>query len=84
MKSDDRDVESERARFYTEHVERVRTLARRTIKVSGFSSVRRAHAITSISPATLLQHLIESFAGTGFERHLQFVENTQALRPTIP
>ena len=37
----------------------------------------RARAITSISPATLLQHLIEGFAGTGFERHLQFVDNTQ-------
>ncbi len=41
------------------------------------SQVHRARAITSISPATLLQHLIEAFAGTGFERHLQFVENTQ-------
>ena len=39
--------------------------------------MHRARAITSISPATLLQHLIEAFAGTGFERHLQFVENTQ-------
>ena len=26
---------------------------------------------------TIVQHLLESFAGTGFERHLQFVENTQ-------
>ena len=25
----------------------------------------------------LLQHLLESFAGTGFERHLQFVENVE-------
>ena len=41
------------------------------------SQVYRARAITSISPATLLQHLMERFAGTGFERHLQFVDNTQ-------
>ena len=26
---------------------------------------------------TIVQHLLESFAGTGFERHLQFIENTQ-------
>ena len=39
--------------------------------------MHRARAVTGISPATLLQHLIEGFAGTGFERHLQFVENTQ-------
>ena len=41
------------------------------------SQVYRARAITGISPATLLQHLIEGFAGTGFERHLQFAENVQ-------
>ena len=40
------------------------------------AQVQHARAITRISPATLLQHLLESFAGTGFERHLQFVENT--------
>ena len=36
-----------------------------------------ARAITRISPATLLEQLIESFAGTGFERYLQFVKNVQ-------
>ena len=36
-----------------------------------------ARAFTRISPATLLEQLIESFAGTGFERHLQFVKNVQ-------
>ncbi len=38
---------------------------------------KRARAITRISPAAILQHLFESFAGTGFERHLQFIENAQ-------
>ena len=41
------------------------------------AQVQHARSITRISPATLLQHLLESFAGTGFERHLQFVENAQ-------
>ena len=38
---------------------------------------RQARAITRISPAGIVQRLFESFAGTGFERHLQFVENVQ-------
>ena len=39
--------------------------------------VQRARSITRISPAAIVQHLLESFAGTGFERHLQFLENAQ-------
>ena len=38
---------------------------------------KRARAITRISPAAIIQRLFESFAGTGFERHLQFIENVQ-------
>ena len=41
------------------------------------TQVQRARAITSISPAVLLQHLLEAFAGTGLERHQQFIENVQ-------
>ena len=36
-----------------------------------------ARTITRISPVAIVQHLLESFAGTGFNRHLQFIENTQ-------
>ena len=39
--------------------------------------VQRARAITSISPAALLQHLLELFAGTGLDRHQQFIANVQ-------
>ena len=42
------------------------------------SQVRRARVITQISPVTTFQHLLESFAGTGFERHLQFLENVKS------
>ena len=38
---------------------------------------KRARAITRISPTVIVQRLFESFAGTGFERHLQFIENVQ-------
>ncbi|MCY4568681.1 MAG: ABC transporter permease subunit [Candidatus Poribacteria bacterium] len=42
------------------------------------SQVRRARATTQISPVTIFQQLLESFAGTGFERHLQFLENVKS------
>ena len=38
---------------------------------------KRARAITRISPTAIIQRLFESFAGTGFERHLQFIESVQ-------
>ena len=38
---------------------------------------KRARAITRISPTAITQRLFESFAGTGFERHLQFIDNVQ-------
>ena len=38
---------------------------------------KRARAITRISPTAIVQRLFESFAGTGFERHLQFIQNVQ-------
>ena len=38
---------------------------------------KQARAITRFSPTAIVQHLFESFAGTGFERHLQFIENVQ-------
>ena len=41
------------------------------------SQVQRARAITNISPAALLQHLLEAFAGTSLDRHQQFIENVQ-------
>ena len=41
------------------------------------AQVQRARSITRISPTAVVQHLLESFAGTGFERHLQFLENAQ-------
>ncbi|MCG9132988.1 ABC transporter permease subunit [Candidatus Poribacteria bacterium] len=65
-----------KSEFYTENAEREERRQEEQLKYRT-SQVHRARAITGISPATLLQHLIEGFAGTGFERHLQFAENTQ-------
>ena len=41
------------------------------------AQVQHARSITRLSPTAVLQHLLESFAGTGFERHLQFLQNAQ-------
>ena len=41
------------------------------------SQVRQARTITRVSPVAIAQHLLEVFAGTGLERHLQFIENVQ-------
>ena len=45
-----------------------------TQQIAQIESVRAA---TRVSPAALVQHLLESFAGTGFSRHLQFLENVK-------
>ena len=39
------------------------------------AQVQRARAITQLSPAAIVQYSIESMAGTGFNRHLQFLEH---------
>ena len=39
------------------------------------AQIELARSVTRISPVTLIQHLLEVFAGTGFERHQQFLEN---------
>ncbi|MXV74373.1 ABC transporter permease subunit [Candidatus Poribacteria bacterium] len=41
------------------------------------SQIQLARSVTRISPVTLIQHLLEVFAGTGFERHQQFLDNVQ-------
>ena len=41
------------------------------------AQIQLARSVTRISPVAIVQHLFEAFAGTGFERHRQFVENVQ-------
>ena len=74
-RSDEKTLRGKSA-FFTENAERQERRHQERLRYRS-SQVYHARAITSISPATLLQHLIEGFAGTGFERHLQFVDNTQ-------
>ena len=62
--------------FVTEDAEQQEQLHEERLN-QRISEVHRARAITRISPVTIVQNLIESFAGTGFERHLQFLGNVQ-------
>ena len=39
------------------------------------AQVRRARAVTRLSPAAIVQYALESMAGTGFNRHLQYLEH---------
>ena len=67
---------TKKSEYYTKAAARAERLnnGHLTFKIS---QVQRARAVTRISPAVLLQYLLESFAGTGLERHLQFIENVQ-------
>lgn len=62
--------------FFTKDAEAEARINRERL-TEKITQVQYGRAITRVSPATLLQHLLESFAGTGFERHLQFIENAQ-------
>ena len=42
------------------------------------AQVKLARTTTRISPVAIVNHLLESYAGTGFERHLQFLENIKS------
>lgn len=65
-----------RSEFFTKHAELAERLneERLTEQIDQFQGAR---AITRASPVAIVQHLLESFAGMGVERHLQFVENAQ-------
>ena len=41
------------------------------------AQIQLARSVTRISPVAIVQHLLEAFAGTGFERHRQFIRNVQ-------
>ncbi|MDE0683699.1 MAG: DUF3526 domain-containing protein, partial [Candidatus Poribacteria bacterium] len=57
-----RDVET-RERFNREYLD------------AQIAQVQRARVITRFSPAAIVQYALESMAGTGFNRHLQYLEH---------
>ena len=65
-----------KSEFFIKHAEGRERLNQEFL-AQQITQVQHARSISRVSPATLLQHLLESFAGTGFERHLQFLENVK-------
>ena len=63
--------------YVIKDAERVQRLREERLK-RRISQVNRARTIACLSPVTIVEHLLESFAGTGFECHLQFLENVQS------
>ena len=57
-----RDVET-RERFNRQYLE------------AQIAQVQRARGVTRFSPAAIVQYALESMAGTGFNRHLQYLEH---------
>ena len=72
----DRETLTAKRDFFTQDAEGEEQLYREYL-TQQIAQVQHARSITRASPVTIVQHLLESFAGTGFERHLQFIENTQ-------
>ncbi|MDE0087170.1 MAG: ABC transporter permease subunit [Candidatus Poribacteria bacterium] len=44
------------------------------------AQIRSARAATRFSPAAIVQYALESMAGTGFNRHLQFLDNVHLYK----
>ena len=65
-----------KSEFFTKHAELDERLNEERL-IQQADQFQHARSITRASPVTIVQHLLESFAGTGFERHLQFVENVK-------
>ena len=62
--------------YVTKHAEGMERVREEHLKWR-ISQVNRASTIARLSPVTIMEHLLESFAGTGFQRHLQFLENVK-------
>ena len=72
----DRKTLTAKSAFFFEKAEMAERLNQEYL-TSQMAQVQHARSITQVSPATLLQYLLESFAGTGFARHSQFVNNAE-------
>ncbi len=53
----------------------IRESSNRTYLNAQIRQIQRARSITRFSPAAIVQYALESMAGTGFNRHLQFLEH---------
>ena len=63
-----------KAEFVNKDVE-IRERLNREHLTAQLGQVQRARSITRFSPAAIVQYALESMAGTGLNRHLQFLES---------
>ena len=64
------------AKYITEDVERNEKLNEKHLDAQ-IAQIQLARSITRISPASSVRYAIESLAGTGFTRHVQFLEQVR-------
>ena len=64
------------SRYLTEHARDIGRLNEEHLDAQ-IAQVQLARSITRISPASSVRYAIESLAGTGFTRHLQFLEQVR-------
>ena len=69
---------------WAEYVEREAELSERLNKEhlrDQINQIKFARSLTRISPASIVEYAIESLAGTGFSRHLQFLDQVARFAP---
>ena len=69
---------------WAEYVEREAELSERLNKEhlrDQINQIKFARSLTRISPASIVEYAIESLAGTGFSRHLQFLDQVNRFAP---
>ena len=69
---------------WAEYVKREAELSERLNKEhlrDQINQIKFARSLTRISPASIVEYAIESLAGTGFSRHLQFLDQVNRFAP---
>ncbi len=77
-KSESQEADTEELRLKAEFVNKdteIRERLNREHLTAQLGQVERARGITRFSPAAIVQYALESMAGTGLNRHLQFLES---------
>jgi hypothetical protein len=75
--SESQEADTEELRLKAEFVNKdveIREQLNREHLMAQLAQVQRARSITRFSPAAIVQYALESMAGTGLNRHLQFLE----------
>lgn len=64
-------------------IKQARIKVNRDFQRKRFSQIRLARNITRISPRSVYSYIGETLAGTGFERHIRFLEDAERYRQQL-